>query len=63
MVRRRDFRLLTGIPDPDHPTPQPVLWFSEELQPEVRDHLLYTPVLTSGHHRTYQLASFHICLQ
>ena len=35
---RRDFRLLTGEPDPSSPTPQPVLWFAEEVQPQVRLH-------------------------
>jgi len=33
---RRDFRLLTGIPDPDTPTPQPVIWFSQKLEANVR---------------------------
>ena len=37
-VCRRDFRLLTGEPDPSSPTPQPVLWFANEVQPQVNLH-------------------------
>lgn len=32
--KRRDFRLLIGIPDPSKPTPQPVFWFAEDLEPQ-----------------------------
>lgn len=35
---RRDFRLLVGIPDPNHPIPQPVFWFNEDLPPQVSLH-------------------------
>jgi PhoPQ-activated pathogenicity-related protein len=32
--KRRDFRLLIGIPDPSKPIPQPVIWFNQRLGPQ-----------------------------